>query len=249
MRLLFVLCAGFGLGALGCALQYVLIRRGRFRRNPFLGISNDVTRQSEVSWQRAHTAAAPWIARAGTAAAVASIIAASGFLAGSDGAAIPFELASGVVGAGAAGLFLVGAEGAARRAATSSSETEQRYPCPCCGALAFGEPPGSFEICEVCGWGDDVVQLRYPSLAGGANRESLIDAQIAYRDHRVAVGGDVLPPGLRDVACDRDSGWRVIDLHRDHFEIPFSTTSMPADRTRLYWWRRKFWRRSASDEV
>lgn len=33
------------------------------------------------------------------------------------------------------------------------------YPCPCCGYLQFGEPPGSYEICAICFWGDDAVQL------------------------------------------------------------------------------------------
>lgn len=42
------------------------------------------------------------------------------------------------------------------------------YPCPACGFLVFDQEPGSYEICPVCDWEDDHVQLRYP-LAGGAN--------------------------------------------------------------------------------
>ncbi|MEU0987837.1 CPCC family cysteine-rich protein [Streptomyces sp. NPDC005953] len=34
------------------------------------------------------------------------------------------------------------------------------YPCPCCGRLVHQSPPGSFQICPVCGWEDDLVQLR-----------------------------------------------------------------------------------------
>lgn len=41
----------------------------------------------------------------------------------------------------------------------------------------FGEPPGSYEICELCGWEDDHVQLRHPAMGGGANRLSLADHQ------------------------------------------------------------------------
>lgn len=44
----------------------------------------------------------------------------------------------------------------------------ERFPCPCCGHLTFGEPPGSYEICPVCYWEDDPVQLRWPGI-GGAN--------------------------------------------------------------------------------
>lgn len=36
------------------------------------------------------------------------------------------------------------------------------YPCPCCGHLVHEAPPGSFQICPVCGWEDDLVQLRWP---------------------------------------------------------------------------------------
>lgn len=52
------------------------------------------------------------------------------------------------------------------------------YPCPSCGFLVFGEPPGSYEICPVCGWEDDHVQLRYPGMRGGANSGSLREYQL-----------------------------------------------------------------------
>ena len=40
------------------------------------------------------------------------------------------------------------------------------------------EPPGSYHICDVCGWEDDHVQLAHPRLRGGANSESLAEAQV-----------------------------------------------------------------------
>lgn len=52
-----------------------------------------------------------------------------------------------------------------------------RYPCPCCGFVTFSEPSGSYEICVICGWEDDNLQLRDPGLSGGANRRSLYDEQ------------------------------------------------------------------------
>jgi rubredoxin len=52
------------------------------------------------------------------------------------------------------------------------------YPCPCCGYLTIGEqPPGTFEICPVCGWEDDNVQFEDPDYAGGANKVSLNQAR------------------------------------------------------------------------
>lgn len=53
-----------------------------------------------------------------------------------------------------------------------------RYPCPCCGYLTLGEePPGTFEICEICGWEDDRVQCHDPTYQGGANGPSLNEAR------------------------------------------------------------------------
>lgn len=51
-------------------------------------------------------------------------------------------------------------------------------PCPACGFLTIAEESfGSYQICPVCSWEDDCVQLANPACGGGANRESLIDAQ------------------------------------------------------------------------
>lgn len=51
------------------------------------------------------------------------------------------------------------------------------YPCPACGFEVFNEAAGSYDICPVCGWEDDDVQLRFPALRGGANKESLVEWQ------------------------------------------------------------------------
>lgn len=51
-------------------------------------------------------------------------------------------------------------------------------PCPACGFLTVrGSRFGSYHICDACGWEDDGVQLANPACGGGANRESLIEAQ------------------------------------------------------------------------
>ena len=58
-------------------------------------------------------------------------------------------------------------------------ESVPAFPCPACGFLTLGQPPGSYDICDVCGWEDDPAQLASPRLGGGANRESLLEAQAA----------------------------------------------------------------------
>ena len=48
---------------------------------------------------------------------------------------------------------------------------ESIYKCPCCGFSTLSEPPpGTFEICLVCGWEDDAAQAANPTLEGGASR-------------------------------------------------------------------------------
>jgi hypothetical protein len=53
------------------------------------------------------------------------------------------------------------------------------YPCPACGFEVFSRPAGSYEVCPVCDWEDDEIQLRYPAMQGGANTASLHEQQRA----------------------------------------------------------------------
>ncbi len=51
-------------------------------------------------------------------------------------------------------------------------------PCPACGFLTVDEEfYGTYNICDICGWEDDGVQLANPACGVGANKESLIEAQ------------------------------------------------------------------------
>ena len=52
------------------------------------------------------------------------------------------------------------------------------YPCPACGFEVFESPAGSYDICPVCDWEDDEVQLRFPAMRGGANKECLVEWQM-----------------------------------------------------------------------
>lgn len=53
-----------------------------------------------------------------------------------------------------------------------------KFACPCCGYKTFREKPnGSYDICEVCFWEDDPIQLDEPDYEGGANTVSLKQGQ------------------------------------------------------------------------
>ncbi len=66
--------------------------------------------------------------------------------------------------------------------------TKTLYTCPVCGFLTFAEPPGSYDLCEVCGWEDDGVQLANPACSGGANCKSLMEAQEkAIKDYPLSI--------------------------------------------------------------
>lgn len=66
-------------------------------------------------------------------------------------------------------------------------EPDPRFACPCCGFLTLrSEDRGSYEICKVCFWEDDEVQLRDPDLAGGANSVSLNQARETFKHEGVS---------------------------------------------------------------
>lgn len=56
-----------------------------------------------------------------------------------------------------------------------------RFACPCCGFLTLDEePPGTYAICPVCFWEDDLVQFQDTEYEGGANEVSLHQAKQNY---------------------------------------------------------------------
>jgi hypothetical protein len=120
------------------------------------------------------------------------------------------------------------------------------YPCPCCGHLVFEQPPGNYEICPVCFWEDDIVQLAYPLMGGGANKLSLFDAQREFArsgvsDPRCIV--HVRPPQDDEPL---EAGWRPFDPATD----PHLQTDSQRDNaiwksaaldSVLYYWRSEYW--------
>jgi Cysteine-rich CPCC len=56
-------------------------------------------------------------------------------------------------------------------------QKRKKFACHCCGFLTLEEEPlGTFEICPVCFWEDDDVQLREPTWTG-ANYVTLSEAK------------------------------------------------------------------------
>ncbi|MEE6452628.1 CPCC family cysteine-rich protein [Gottfriedia acidiceleris] len=61
------------------------------------------------------------------------------------------------------------------------------YPCPCCGYKTLEEEDrGSYEICQVCFWEDDIIQNEDEDFVGGANDLSLRQAKENFKKYRVS---------------------------------------------------------------
>jgi hypothetical protein len=124
------------------------------------------------------------------------------------------------------------------------AEMAAEYPCPCCGHVIFLEPPGSYDICEICFWEDDIVMLRWPTTGGGANHVALVEAQSNYADFGASERAHAVH--VRPATDDEpiEPGWRPIDNARDSFEPDGEQEApWPEDSIVLYWWRPTFWRR------
>lgn len=117
----------------------------------------------------------------------------------------------------------------------NSTDDPPRYPCPCCGFLVFGEEPGSYDICGICGWEDDPVQLLYP-LAGGAN-PPLLQEQKRF----LATLTDETLEALRARGLVRCPDWRPLNASDIRPDDPGPRSGMeyfdaiPCDRPEYYW--------------
>lgn len=120
------------------------------------------------------------------------------------------------------------------------------FPCPCCGHRVFGEQPGSYAVCPVCFWEDDVVQLRWSDCSGGANRPSLMQAQRNYQ--RFGAMEERFISHVRGATEGEpvDDQWRPIDPAKDRFEPSGEKSAAWPDYATLYWWREDFWLRHPS---
>ena len=59
---------------------------------------------------------------------------------------------------------------------------EKKNICPVCHNYHFSKI-NSYEICPICGWEDDLIQLEDPDFKGGANKLSLNEYKIRYKNN------------------------------------------------------------------
>jgi hypothetical protein len=109
------------------------------------------------------------------------------------------------------------------------------FPCPSCGFLVFDEPMGSYDICEICDWEDDHVQLKHPLLRGCANRECLLESQ-----EKILIE---IPFDIKEYkGYVRDIEWRPLlpkDYNNDK-KLPkggldYFNTATEEDEDKYYW--------------
>jgi hypothetical protein len=125
---------------------------------------------------------------------------------------------------------------------------DAKFPCPCCGHLVHEHEPGFHQTCPICGWEDDLAQLRFPLMPGSSNTVSLLEAQQNYVSYGASERRRVGRTRAPDGGERRDPGWRPLDVQRDNCEEPSRGTayadSYPwPDTTVLYYWRDSYWRR------
>lgn len=53
----------------------------------------------------------------------------------------------------------------------------KKIKCPCCGQETVSE----YDVCPVCYWENDPIQLQNPNFSGGANQMSLTEAKEAHK--------------------------------------------------------------------
>lgn len=94
-----------------------------------------------------------------------------------------------------------------------------KYTCPCCGYKTLDEPAtGTYDICELCGWEDDLVQKEDPDYEGGANGICLREAQHEF------LNGDIDADGY-----SKDSNWKLLELPSKESRLKSSKTNFIAD--------------------
>jgi hypothetical protein len=126
------------------------------------------------------------------------------------------------------------------------------FPCPCCGYLVFSGPPGTYEICPICDWQDDVSQLRFPAIGGSANELSLVEAQKKFALLSALVEGEQRAALASMAKRGRDLEWRQLEagdiVNGEGRDRTSEGLRYPADSTQLYYWRSSSWWRSRKTE-
>jgi hypothetical protein len=100
----------------------------------------------------------------------------------------------------------MGSTGGPRRSRTDSPVSRERGFCPCCGYRTLTpDTPGSYDVCPVCGWLDDLVGFHHPDLESDYNHVSLRTARANFETYGACMPGAVAE--TRDPAEERDPNW------------------------------------------
>lgn len=106
------------------------------------------------------------------------------------------------------------------------------HPCPACGYYMFSEI-GNYDICSICGWENDILDLQEMYRPMGPNKVSLEEAQeiFAEKGPRKSRFPSLQPPSLEKL--QRDPQWRPLDRNKDKpRKIPYDSK----DVKDLYYW-------------
>ncbi len=105
-------------------------------------------------------------------------------------------------------------------------------------------------ICPICLWEDDLAQLRFPLMPGGANKVSLQSGQKNFADVGAAETSKSPLARAPEPQDSRDKTWRPLNTEADNVEEPRAGINYkedyPEDTTVLYYWRATYWRRLSS---
>lgn len=112
--------------------------------------------------------------------------------------------------------------------------THSKHPCPACGYYVFSELDNQAEICPICGWQNDLIDLQEMYQPMGPNKVSLEVAQRSF----ATIGAveqrfvdKVRKPNEEDV---RDLKWRPLDRTKDVFR-PIAYDGKPEETYYWHW--------------
>jgi len=107
-------------------------------------------------------------------------------------------------------------------------------PCPVCGYYMFSAPDSESEICAICNWHNDILDLEKMYEPVGPNHVSLEQAQKNFFEFgavEVRFKNLVRHPLNNDI---RDSKWRPLDRAKDKpGKIYFDKRNLD----KIYYWR------------
>ncbi len=114
-----------------------------------------------------------------------------------------------------------------------------KYPCPCCGYYVFSESLGSYEICPICFWQDDLADMEAMYEAIGPNKVSLFEAQQNYIKFAASEERFIKNVRKHNSEDMRDPSWRPL---KKDIDVPIDIRSNSNDPKDIYYWH---WKKDA----